>query len=118
MKTLFLFTRKLNYINYNVHYIILVATKPSFHLNDNFYLHHQELRCLTKDTDFPENICSSSDERIDLVPIARGLKDLLSQAGITIEYLLNNDALKISEILRIEESVVSLIQNETRKIIQ
>lgn len=96
----------------------MVATKPSFHLNDNFYLHYQELHSLAKDIDIPETFCSSSDERIDLVPIARGLKDLLSQAGITIEYLLNNDALKISEMLRIEESVVSLIQNETRKLIK
>jgi hypothetical protein len=96
----------------------LVARKPSFDLNDNFYLHYQELQSLTKDIDIPETFSLSSDERIDLVPIARGLKDLLSQAGITIEYLLNNDALKISEMLRIEESVVSLIQNETRKLIK
>ena len=96
----------------------MVIRARSYHLNDELSLEAQELKAYTKKIEMSERFCPSRDERIDLVPIAEGLKDLLFQAGITIEYLLNNDALKISEILRIEESIVSLIQNETRKLIK
>lgn len=96
----------------------MVVRERPYGLNDIFSLNNQEFQPFTKNIRSPETFCSLHDERIDLLPIAGGLKDLLFQAGITIEYLLNNDALKISEILRIEESVVSLIQNETRKLIK
>ena len=96
----------------------MVVTQRSYHLSDNFYAHDQEFRTRTKKIRFPDTFWSSRDERIELVPIARGLKDLLTEAGITLEYLLNNDALKISEMLGIEESIVTLIQKETRKLIK
>ncbi len=96
----------------------MVVTERSYHLIDNFYPHDQEFRTRTKKIGFPETSWSSRDERIDLVPIAAGLKDLLTQAGITLEYLLNNDALKLSQMLGIEECIVRLIQHETRKLIK
>ena len=96
----------------------MVVRERPYALDDIFSLDDQEFQPFTKNIGNPGTFCSLHDERIDLLPIAGGLKDLLFRTGITIEYLLNNDALKISEILRIEESVVLLIQNETRKLIK
>ena len=96
----------------------MVRRASSYYLNDKFSHEDHEPQAFIKNIEIPETFCPSHDQRIDLVPIPGGLKDLLFHAGITIEYLLNNDALKISQILRIDECVVSLIQNETRKLIK
>ena len=97
----------------------MVRTSHSYGLiPDKSNINDLQLKTLTKYFEDTEPNCSSRDERIDLVPIASGLKELLFEAGISIEYLLDNDALKISEILGIDESVVSLIKRETTKLVQ
>ncbi len=56
-----------------------------------------------------------NDYRIDHITIPVGLKDVLNNAGFTIESILNNDPSKIAQALGIDEYVGQIIFKETKK---
>ncbi len=86
---------------------------------DDSSIHDLELSVITNKFNILESSFSPiRDERINLIEIAQGLKDLLIESGFTIESILNTQALRIAEILGIDESVVLLIQAEAKKIVK
>ena len=56
-----------------------------------------------------------NDYRIDHITIPIGLKDVLNNAGFTIEFILNNDPSRIAQALGIDEYVGQIIFNETKR---
>lgn len=56
-----------------------------------------------------------NDYRIDHITIPIGLKDVLNNAGFTIESILNNDPSKIAQDLGIDEYVGQIIFKETKR---
>jgi hypothetical protein len=56
-----------------------------------------------------------NDHRIEHITIPIGLKEILNNAGFTIESILNNDPSKIAQDLGIDEYIGQIIFNETRK---
>ena len=85
---------------------------------DDSSIHDLELAAITKKFKILESSFSPiRDERINFIEIAQGLKDLLFESGFTIESLLGTKAIRIAEILGIDESVVQLIQLEAKKIV-
>jgi hypothetical protein len=86
---------------------------------DDTSIHDLELAVITNKFKILESSFSPiRDERINLIEIAQGLKDLLFESGFTIESILDTKAIRIAEILGIDESVVLLIQAEAKKIVQ
>jgi hypothetical protein len=85
---------------------------------DDTSIHDLELAVITNKFKILESSFSPiRDERINLIEIAQGLKDLLFESGFTIESILDTKAIRIAEILGIDESVVLLIQAEAKKIV-
>ena len=85
---------------------------------DDYSIHDLELAAITKKFKILESSFSPiRDERINFIEIAQGLKDLLFESGFTLESILDTKALRIAEILGIDESVVLLIQLEAKKIV-
>ena len=56
-----------------------------------------------------------NDDRIEHITIPIGLKDILHNAGFTIESILNNDPSKIAQDLGIDEYIGQIIHKETRR---
>ena len=56
-----------------------------------------------------------NDYRIDHITIPIGLKDVLTNAGFTIESILNNDPSRIAQALGIDEYVGQIIFKETKR---
>lgn len=56
-----------------------------------------------------------NDYRIDHITIPIGLKDVLNNAGFTIESILNNDPSRIAQALGIDEYVGQIILKETKR---
>jgi hypothetical protein len=56
-----------------------------------------------------------NDYRIDHIIIPIGLKDVLNNAGFTIESILNNDPSRIAQALGIDEYVGQIIFKETKR---
>jgi hypothetical protein len=56
-----------------------------------------------------------NDYRIDHITIPIGLKDVLNNAGFTIEFILNNDPSRIAQALGIDEYVGQIILKETKR---
>jgi hypothetical protein len=56
-----------------------------------------------------------NDYRIDHIIIPIGLKDVLNNAGFTIESILNNDPSRIAQALGIDEYVGQIILKETKR---
>jgi hypothetical protein len=56
-----------------------------------------------------------NDYRIDHITIPIGLKDVLNNAGFTIESILNNDPSRIAQALGIDEYVGQIIFKETKR---
>jgi hypothetical protein len=56
-----------------------------------------------------------NDHRIEQIKIPIGLKDILNNAGFTIEFILNNDPSKIAQDLGIDEYIGQIILKETRR---
>lgn len=85
---------------------------------DDSSIHDLELAVITKKFKILESSFSPiRDERINFIEIAQGLKDILFEAGFTIESILDTQPIRIAEILGIDESVVLLIQLEAKKIL-
>lgn len=53
-----------------------------------------------------------NDDRIEQITIPIGLKDILNNAGFTIESILNNDPSKIAQDLGIDEYIGQIIQRK------
>ena len=53
-----------------------------------------------------------NDDRIEYITIPIGLKDILNNAGFTIESILNNDPSKIAQDLGIDEYIGQIIQRK------
>ena len=53
-----------------------------------------------------------NDDRIEHITIPIGLKDILNNAGFTIESILNNDPSKIAQDLGIDEYIGQIIQRK------
>ncbi|HET8794109.1 MAG TPA: hypothetical protein VFM31_09960 [Nitrososphaeraceae archaeon] len=53
-----------------------------------------------------------NDDRIGQITIPIGLKDILNNAGFTIESILNNDPSKIAQDLGIDEYIGQIIQRK------
>lgn len=84
-------------INYNSKHsnksiIIPPKTDPVYH-----NLHHQQ------------NIAKWKDQRLELVEIPKGLIEVLQNAGLTGENILNNEPSNIAEKLGIESYVGEII---------
>lgn len=56
-----------------------------------------------------------NDYRIDHITIPIGLKDVLNNAGFTIESILNNDPSRLAQALGIDEYVGQIILKETKR---
>jgi hypothetical protein len=56
-----------------------------------------------------------NDHRIEHITISIGLKDILNNAGFTIESILNNDPSKIAQDLGIDEYIGQIILKETKR---
>jgi len=53
-----------------------------------------------------------NDDRIEHITIPIGLKDILNNAGFTIESILNNDPSKIAQDLGIDEYIGQIIHKK------
>ncbi|HET9807243.1 MAG TPA: hypothetical protein VFP49_10065 [Nitrososphaeraceae archaeon] len=58
------------------------------------------------------------DEQLGFVNISKGLVDSLTNAGFTIETILNNRPSDIAQILGIDEYVAHIIYQETKSYYQ
>ena len=90
-------------INYNSKHsnksiIIPPKTDPIYH-----NLHHQQ------------NIAKWKDQRLELVEIPKGLIEVLQNAGLTVEKILNDEPSNIAEKLGIDSYVGEIIFKETKK---
>ena len=90
-------------INYNSKHsnksiIIPPKTDPIYH-----NLHHQQ------------NIAKWKDERLELVEIPKGLIEVLQNAGVSVEKILNDEPSNIAEKLGIDSYVGEIIFKETKK---
>jgi hypothetical protein len=59
---------------------------------------------------------NKKDVRLELVEISKGLRDILQDAGFTIEKILENEPSHIAEILGIEVYVGEIIDNAKKSI--
>jgi hypothetical protein len=90
-------------INYNSKHsnksiIIPPKTDPLYHK-----LHHLQ------------NISKWKDQRLELVEIPKGLIEVLQDAGLTVEKILNDEPSNIAEKLGIDSYVGEIIFKETKK---
>jgi hypothetical protein len=90
-------------INYNSKHsnksiIIPPKTDPLYH-----NLHHQQ------------NIAKWKDQRLELVEIPKGLIEVLQNAGLSVEKILNDEPSNIAEKLGIDSYVGEIIFKETKK---
>ena len=90
-------------INYNSKHsnksiIITPKTDPIYH-----DLHHLQ------------NIATWKDHRLELVEIPSGLIEVLQNAGLTVEKILNDEPSNIAEKLGIDSYVGEIIFKETKK---
>ena len=61
------------------------------------------------------NVENIIDERLELVEISKGLRQILQDASFTVEKILQNGPSHIAEILGIDVYVGEIIYNETKK---
>ena len=62
------------------------------------------------------NIENKIDERLELVELSKGLREILQDAGFTVEKILENGPSQIAETLGIDVYIGEIIYNETKKI--
>ena len=67
------------------------------------YLHHLQ------------NISKWKDQRLELVEIPKGLIEVLQNAGLSVEKILNDEPSNIAEKLGIDSYVGEIIFKETKK---
>jgi hypothetical protein len=60
------------------------------------------------------NVENPKDERLEYLHIPKGLIELLNNAGITIEMILNSKPADIAEVLGIDDYVANIIYQETK----
>jgi hypothetical protein len=60
------------------------------------------------------NVGNPKDERLEYLRIPKGLIELLNNAGITIEMILNSKPADIAEVLGIDDYVANIIYQETK----
>jgi hypothetical protein len=58
---------------------------------------------------------NKKDVRLELLEISKGLRDILQDAGFTVESILDNSPSHIAEILGIDVYVGEIIYNATKK---
>ena len=62
------------------------------------------------------NVENTIDERLELVELSKGLRQILQVAGFTVEKILENGPSQIAETLGIDVYIGEIIYNETKKI--
>ena len=91
---------KINYNSKHSNKSIIIPPKTD-PLNHN--LHHLQ------------NISIWKDQRLELVKIPKGLIEVLQNAGLTVEKILNDEPSNIAEKLGIDSYVGEIIFKETKK---
>ncbi len=61
------------------------------------------------------NVENIIDERLELVEISKGLRQILQDASFTVEKILENGPSHIAETLGIDVYIGEIIYNETKK---
>jgi hypothetical protein len=61
-------------------------------------------------------ITNVKDERLELIEISKGLIEVLQDAGLTVERILENGPSHIVSILGIDDYVAQIIFSETKKV--
>ncbi len=61
------------------------------------------------------NVENTIDERLELVELSKGLRQILQVAGFTVEKILENGPSQIAETLGIDVYIGEIIYNETKK---
>ena len=61
------------------------------------------------------NVENTIDERLELVEISKGLRQILQDASFTVEKILENGPSHIAETLGIDVYIGEIIYNETKK---